>query len=68
MCLAIIPHKATIITVVDLGEGPQGVRAPLFLDQTQVQRTEKIFFEDPPFSKGLDDPLPLSQGLDPTLH
>ena len=58
--------------MVDLGEGPP----PLFLDQTEARRAEKIFFGDSTptsslLSKGLDDsphPLPpLSQGLDPAL-
>ena len=52
------------ITLADRGEGP-GESAPpsLFLDQTEAQRDEKIFFETvPPPSP------PLSEGLDPTLH
>ena len=41
----------------------------LFLDQTEAQGAEKIFWETaPPLCKGLDDRLPaLSQGLDPAL-
>ena len=39
--------------------GARGARAPLFLDQTEAQRTEKIFF--------VDRPPPLSKGLDPSL-
>ena len=31
-------------------EGAQGVRAPLFLDQTEAQKTKKNFMGDPPFS------------------
>ena len=48
------------------GRGPP----PLFLDQTEARRAEKIFGETtlPPLSKGLDDRAPpLSQGLDPAL-
>ena len=59
------------IPVADPGEGP----GPLFLNQTEVPRAEKIFLRrDPPFrSQGLDDqsPLPsppLSEGLDPLLN
>ena len=35
---------------------------PLFLDQTEAQRAENIFFGDcpPPLSQGLDDPPSLS--------
>ena len=55
--------------------GARGCRAPLSLDQTEVQRAEKIFFETTPpnLSQGLDDPLSppppplLSEGLDPPL-
>ena len=43
----------------------------LFLDQTEVQRAERIFFwrPGPPLSQGLDawGPAPLSEGLDPPL-
>ena len=51
---------------------PRGARAPspLFLDQTEARRTEKIFLGDlaPHLSKGLDDRgPPLSQGLDQAL-
>ena len=51
-------------SVVDPGEG---LRGPLFLDQTEARRVEKNFFETAaPLSQGLDDrtPLPLSEGLD----
>ena len=55
-------------SVVDPGEG---LRGPLFLDQTEARRVEKNFFETAaPLSQGLDDrppPLPLSEGLDPPL-
>ena len=50
--------------------GARGAQAPpLFLDQTEAQRAENFFFghRPPPLSKGLDDPHPLSQGLDPAL-
>ena len=50
------------------GRGPG---SPLFSDQTEARRADKIFLGDrpPPLSKGLDDrpPPPLSQGLDPAL-
>ena len=50
--------------MVDPGEGP-----PLFLDQTEAQRAEKIFLDwSSAFSQGQDDcPPPLSQGLNPPL-
>ena len=50
------------LAVVDPQDGP-----PLFLDQTEAQRAEQIFFGDcPPPSQ--DDPLPpLSQSLDLAL-
>ena len=55
-------------SVVDPGEG---LRGPLFLDQTEARRVEKNFFETAaPLSQGLYDrppPLPLSEGLDPPL-
>ena len=45
---------------------------PLFLDQTEARRPNKILLETaaPPLSKGLDDrPLnPLFQGLNPALE
>ena len=51
--------------------GPEGPPPPLFLDQNEAQRGNKIFFETaPPLSQGLDDcpPSPLlSKGLDPPL-
>ena len=57
--------------VVDPGEGPGVAGPPLSLDQTEVQRAEKNFFETTPpnLSQGLDDPPPplLSEGLDPPL-
>ena len=31
--------------MADPGEGPQGARLPLFLDQTEAQRAEKKCFE-----------------------
>ena len=56
--------------MADPGKGPGP--PPLFSDQTEARRADKIFFVDhPPLSKGLDDrpppPPPLSQGLDPAL-
>ena len=59
------------------GRSRGGARSPLFLDQTEDRRAEKIFFCDrPPLSQGLDDrpstpylgvwmtAPPLSRGLD----
>ena len=55
----------TFKTVAEPGEGPLGPGpSPLFLDQTEAQRTEKLFFGEPPppltprLSKGLDDRTP----------
>ena len=51
--------------VADPGEGPgEPGPSPLFLEQTEPQRTEKVLFGDPPppLSKGLDDrPLLISR-------
>ena len=52
---------------MDPGEGPGGP-PPLFLDQNEAQRAEKKFCEaGPTLFLGLDDPPPLSEGLDPPL-
>ena len=42
------------------GEGPGGPGPPLFLDQNEARRTEKIFFKagPGPLSEGLDDRPP----------
>ena len=43
------------------GGGPGGSATPLFLDQTEARRAEKILFLEtgpPPLSKGLDDQTP----------
>ena len=54
----------------DLGEEHGGAGPPLFLDQNEARRAEKIFFEacPHPLSQGLDDrpttPPPLCEGLD----
>ena len=41
---------------------------PLFLDETEVRRAEKIIFGDRSnLSKGMNDRPPLSQGPDPAL-
>ena len=53
--------------MADRGEGPP----PLFLDQTEARRAEKVFFETapPPLSQGLDDrPHLLSKVLDPDWY
>ena len=49
-----------------------GLGLPLFLEQAEPRRAEKIFWRPPPvspfLSRGLDDRAsPLSQGLDPTV-
>ena len=40
--------------MADPGRGPGG-RPPLFLDQNEARRAEKIFLEAAPLSQGLDD-------------
>ena len=50
--------------------GARGARLPLFLDETETRRAEKIL-GDPPLSMSLNDcppPPPTSQGLDPALQ
>ena len=37
---------ANLNTVADLGEGPGGSGPPLFLNQTEAPRAEKVFFGD----------------------
>ena len=55
------------------GRGRGHLGLPLFLDQAEARRAEKIFLGDrpPSLSEGLDDPQhpppPPSQGLDPAL-
>ena len=49
MCLAIIPHKATIITVADPGEGPRGSTPPYFWTKLRPEGPKKFFLETPPF-------------------
>ena len=62
------PSLTANIPVVDPGEGPGGCPppplgpgSPLFLDQTEAQRAERIIFQDPslPLSQGPDDCAPL---------
>ena len=63
--LTIAPRRLKVIWNVknsfqlseaDPGEGPGGPAPLLFLDQTEVQRAEKIFLGDfPSLSRGLDD-------------
>jgi len=57
--------------VVDPREGPGGP-TPLFLDQTEAQRAEKIFLRlspPPAYLRALDNLHPrLSEGLDEPLH
>ena len=49
--------------MVDLREGPG---PPLFLDQNEPRKAQKIFSGDPPpSSKGLDDHLPPESGTAP---
>ena len=48
--------------------GEAGGSPPLFLDETEVQRVEKIIFGDRlALCKGMDDRPPLSQDRDPAL-
>ena len=60
-----------LILVVDPGEGPGGPGPPLFFDQNEARRAEKIFLRDrPPLISGSGWPPPpptLSEGLDPPL-
>ena len=59
------PINRGVCKVADPGEGP--APPPLFLDQTEARRAEKIFLggTGPPLSQGLDDrPRLLSEGLD----
>ena len=49
------------LAVVNPQDGP-----PLFLDQTEAQRAEQIFFGDYPPPRMTPSP-PLSQSLDPAL-
>ena len=54
-----------MIPVAGPGEGPY---SSFFLDRTEAQRGEKIFFETTPLPTHLRvwmPPLPLSEGLDP---
>ena len=53
--------------VSDPGRGPSGPEPPLSFRPIEVQRAEKSFGGIPPLPKGLDDPPPPSQGLDPAL-
>ena len=52
--------------------GARGARPPLFFDQNEARKAEKIFGGDPPLlSQALDDPpppSPLSEGLNPPLY
>ena len=54
------------------GRGPGGPPFPLFLEQNEARRAEKIFFEDrpSPLPQSLDalPPSPPSEGLDPPLQ
>ena len=60
--------KDGMCIVGDPGEGPGGA-APVFFDQTEARRVEKVFFlrpGPPSLSQGLDDrATPLSEGVDP---
>ena len=68
-------YRVTCLTVADPGEEPGWPGSPLFLDQNEARRAEKIFFEtaSPPLISGSGwppippPPLPLSEGLDPPL-
>ena len=56
------PVMKQLVAVPGEGPGEPGP-SPLFLEQTEPQRTEKVLFGDPPpLSKGLDDrPLLISR-------
>jgi len=41
-------HCWELLAVADPGEGPRGPAPPLFLDQTEARRAEKIFLGDRP--------------------
>ena len=59
------------IPVADPGEWTGGPTPPPFLDQSETQRSEKIFFEDqtPTFLRvWMTPPTSLSQGLDPAVY
>ena len=71
-------HVCVLYTIIFSGwsrGGARGTRSPLFLDQNEVRRAEKIIFETgPPLIKGSEwpfqpppPPLPLSEGLNPPL-
>ena len=69
--LFVFSAKIHCYSVADPGEEPRG-QPPLFLDQTEARRAEKVFLgggPGPPLSMCLDDqpPLPPSQGRDPAL-
>ena len=63
-----LTFKAALVSGGSSGRargGGGGAWPPLFLDQTEARRAEKIFFfrPGPPLSQGLDDRPPLSEGL-----
>ena len=64
-----LPFCAFSVVNQPVGDpGEAGGSPPLFLDETEVQRVEKIIFKDrPALSKGIDDRPPLSQDRDPAL-
>ena len=57
MCLAIIPHKETIVTVVNPGEGPRG-STPLIFRPNWGPKDRKNNFGDPPFLRVWMTPHP----------
>ena len=62
-------NEACKPSVEDPEEGPGGPCPPLFLDQTEAQRAEKIIFKTaPPLSEGLDSPLTLTLFKTKSVH
>ena len=60
-----------ITTVADQGEGPGGPGSPLFLDQNEARRTEKIFLYTGPSYLRVwmtPPPPPLYEALAPPLN
>ena len=74
-CLFVLAILSSAISLSDAerGEGPGWPGPPLFFDQNEARRAEKIFWETvppppPPYLRvWMTAPTPLSQGLDPPL-
>ena len=51
-------NKVTDVRIRDSGGSRGGARPPLFFDQNEARRAEKIFWDTgPPLCEGLDPPL-----------